>query len=101
MRLSDSEINTIRKLARKFFGEDAHIFLFGSRVDDSRRGGDIDLLVRSKKKKDLILSAKIDFLTELKLEIGDQKIDLVIENSDDKSKSFFYKTAKKKGIRLC
>ncbi len=101
MRLSDSEINTIRKLARKFFGEDAHIFLFGSRVDDSRRGGDIDLLVRSKKKKDLILSAKIDFLTELKLEIGDQKIDLVIENSDDKSKSFFCKTAKKKGIRLC
>lgn len=47
MRLSNTEVNTI-KTAVFELDLHAHIFLFGSRVDDSKRGGDIDLLIESK-----------------------------------------------------
>lgn len=47
MRLSRIERDVIVREARESFGPDARVKLFGSRTDDSRRGGDIDLLVQS------------------------------------------------------
>jgi len=38
-------IRTILEIARRQFGDTFSVGLFGSRVDDKRRGGDIDLLV--------------------------------------------------------
>ncbi len=46
MRLSETERKVIRTAAVEFFGDDAEIWLFGSRVDDSKKGGDIDLLIK-------------------------------------------------------
>ncbi len=43
MRLTDFQIKTICESAEKNFGKDTHIWLFGSRVDDEAKGGDIDL----------------------------------------------------------
>ena len=43
MRLTDQEVASIKAAAREAFGETAVVRLFGSRVDDSLRGGDIDL----------------------------------------------------------
>ncbi|MDH4129048.1 MAG: nucleotidyltransferase domain-containing protein [Spirochaetota bacterium] len=61
MRLTVSEINTIKS---SIYDEDdnAEIYLFGSRTDDSKRGGDIDIL---------ILSSKINFsdVTKIKRKI--------------------------------
>ena len=45
MRLTDAEVAAIKAPAAMAFGETAVVRLFGSRVDDSLRGGDIDLLV--------------------------------------------------------
>lgn len=54
---------------------DAAVYLFGSRVDDSAKGGDIDLLVLSKKIK---LMDKLDILVQLHQQLGERKIDIAI-----------------------
>lgn len=45
MRLSDDEQDSIKRIIAKVFGSDVQIFLFGSRADDSKRGGDVDLYI--------------------------------------------------------
>lgn len=92
MRLSDFQIETINKLAKKHFGQDATVFLFGSRTDDHKRGGDIDLFVRNKNESELTVEAKIKFLAQLKAQIGDQKIDVVFDNAITRQKKNFYQS---------
>lgn len=43
MRLTPGEVAAIKAAAAEAFGGTAVVRLFGSRVDDSLRGGDIDL----------------------------------------------------------
>lgn len=45
MRLSEQHVKAIQAIAREEAGADASVRVFGSRVDDERRGGDLDLLV--------------------------------------------------------
>lgn len=45
MRLSEQQIERIRELTRLVAGEGARVRVFGSRLDDSARGGDLDLLL--------------------------------------------------------
>ena len=46
MRLSKKEIQVILRVAKEIYGEGVEIYLFGSRINDEKKGGDIDLLVR-------------------------------------------------------
>ena len=77
MRLTNYEISSIKKAFKETF-EDGKIYLFGSRVDDSKRGGDIDLYIIPNKKYKDIKTRKIKFLVKLDEYIGEQKIDVVI-----------------------
>jgi predicted nucleotidyltransferase len=45
MRLSTDQIAHIREVVRQEAGPAARVRVFGSRLDDPRRGGDVDLLV--------------------------------------------------------
>ena len=78
MRLLIEEREAISEAIAKFDSE-AEVYLFGSRVDDTKRGGDIDLL---------IISDKIDkhslFLIEEEIfkKIEEQKIDFVLSRGD-------------------
>ena len=45
MRLTDDQIQAIRQSARQIGGELARVRVFGSRLDDSARGGDLDLML--------------------------------------------------------
>lgn len=47
MRLSTVQARLIVQCVRQQFGADASVMLFGSRLDDAARGGDVDLLVES------------------------------------------------------
>lgn len=97
MRLKKEHIVNIKNIATKNFGKDVQIYLFGSRVDDSKKGGDIDLYIETDI-KDGLLEKKISMLTSLYKTIGEQKIDLIINNfSRDK---LIYKVAKQEGVLL-
>jgi predicted nucleotidyltransferase len=78
MRLTPEAREIIRNTTREVFGQSARARLFGSRNDDSQRGGDIDLLVelpspqRDSRKKSLTLAAY------LQMRLGDQPIDILV-----------------------
>ncbi len=75
MRLSQHYVAVIKKNFTEFFKK-GDIFLFGSRVDDSKKGGDIDLYLAIDDHRNLF-EKKIKFLSRIKRELGEQKIDVV------------------------
>jgi len=75
MRLSPKYIEVIKKYFHQFF-QDGDIYLFGSRVDDTKKGGDIDLYLQVQN-HDNLFHKKIKFLSRVKRELGEQKIDIV------------------------
>ena len=99
MRISQNYIDAIKKYTHIVFGDTAEVFLFGSRVDDSRKGGDIDLYIipHSTDDRRKLFSKKISFLTQLKSVIGEQKIDVLIAKDEHKS---IEKEARMTGIAL-
>ena len=95
MRLSKREIEAILQVAEDIYGADVKVYLFGSRVDDSRRGGDIDLLVRTTSEKKGILD-RVRMAARIKSLIGDQKIDIIGDYEDNQ----VVREALKNGILL-
>jgi predicted nucleotidyltransferase len=92
MRLTLNQINAINSIAKKYFGQDVQVLLFGSRVDTDKKGGDIDLFIKNRDQSLLTLETKVYFLAELKSMIGDQKIDVVFDTALTRSKQSFYKS---------
>jgi uncharacterized protein len=77
MRLKPHEIDAIKAAAAEAFGPDAVVRLFGSRVDDSLRGGDIDLLIEVEEGQDSYRH-EARFLDRLFERIDEQKVDVVL-----------------------
>ena len=100
MRLSEFEKECIISLASRHFGTDVQVFLFGSRTNNQHRGGDIDLFIRNPDGEHLNTRTKINFLADLILLIGEQKIDVILDNPDSKN-SVFFKKIYQTGIQLC
>lgn len=98
MRLEKYEVDAIKESFITHFGS-GHVYLFGSRVDDKKRGGDIDLLIETQETTSKALQRKIPFLVALKQVIGDQKIDVVIQGSDSGRKAI-YDIAHREGVEL-
>ncbi|RKX73115.1 MAG: nucleotidyltransferase domain-containing protein [Spirochaetes bacterium] len=79
MRLHEKEIHAIKDAVRKHFGKSAAVYLFGSRVDDTKRGGDIDLLVEHSPELSGsdVIKRKLKTMTDIQFAIGDRKIDII------------------------
>ena len=92
MRLEEWEINEIKKSLREVFGENAKVYLFGSRIDDRKKGGDIDLFVEA---DNIDYEKEKEFWILLQERLGEQKID-IIYNRD----KFLIEKVAKKGILL-
>ena len=99
IRLSQHDINAIVDLFSKNFRKEDRLWLFGSRVDKLRRGGDIDLYIETKiSDSDELVKSKMSYLLDLDRVIGEQKIDLVIKFGDKELP--IYQIAKSEGVRL-
>lgn len=95
MRLNSFEIETIKRSFNKVYGS-GHIYLFGSRVDDNKKGGDIDLYLDPDDKNNLY-QKKIKFLVDVELSMGEQKIDVIFAESPERH---IEQEALKNGIKL-
>ena len=82
MRLSKNILKIIKLALLKSFPNE-EVYLFGSRVDDNKNGGDIDLAIKGNLSKEEFKTKKIQFFTELFKQDFDIKIDLVFYNSAD------------------
>jgi len=95
MRLSQRYIEVIKKQFEQIF-HNGEIYLFGSRVDDRKKGGDIDLYFVLKEHSNLF-EKKIKFLSRVKRELGEQKIDIVFNIDNGR---LIEKEAMQWGIKL-
>ncbi|WP_297443783.1 nucleotidyltransferase domain-containing protein [Sulfurimonas sp.] len=95
MRLNANYIETIKQNFETIF-KNGEIYLFGSRVDDSQKGGDIDLYLVLQDHSNLF-QKKIKFLSSIKKQLGEQKIDIIF--NQDKTR-LIEKEARKWGIKL-
>ena len=82
MRLSSIEIKKIIDVAKEAYGSSVKVFLFGSRTDDSKRGGDIELLIRTETQEKLGFMGRVLMRAKLKMVLGDQKIDIVGDHEE-------------------
>ena len=74
MRISSAEHEFIKEYWQRNF-PGSSVYLFGSRADETGKGGDIDLMVISH--KTITISDKVNFLSVFMTRFGEQKVDLV------------------------
>ena len=87
MRLTPEEIFSIGACAAKVFGPACTVRLFGSRVDDARRGGDIDLHVVAEAAALATVRNEIAFVLALEDAIGEQRIDVIARRNEADARS--------------
>ncbi len=99
MRLTEHQQKSIVKNAKLVFGESSRVYLFGSRVDDSKRGGDIDLFIECDREHNSFHN-KVEFTSSLYQDIGEQRIDVVLKTIDEADDRLVVREALSKGVLL-
>ena len=80
MRLTPEQIEAIKHTAHAVLGADARVTLFGSRVDDTKKGGDIDLLFETEHPLPIRVAAMNAIYVALIRALGDRKIDILLKD---------------------
>jgi predicted nucleotidyltransferase len=78
MRLTEEQRAAMRAVIRRVLGDDARVWVFGSRVDDGAKGGDIDLYVELDASPADALDQELQLYAALQRALGEQRIDLVV-----------------------
>lgn len=95
MRLTPTEHQAINHILRSVDPQ-AEVLLFGSRADDSRKGGDIDLLWSTSRPIDL----KTQLQTQWRLQVScDTHVDLLVRSPDEPDREIF-QIARQTGVPL-
>ena len=95
MQLTPDKTQAIRQRIHNHMGEHARIRPFGSRVDDSRRGGDADLCVEPETAPNL--TARLRCRSEL-ADALDLNVDLIVQQPG--RDLHIYRIAKRSGVLL-
>lgn len=80
MRLDDKTHNVIKKEVTSQFGPATVVRLFGSRVEDALRGGDIDLLIEPAQTIKNRIQEECRLSASLNIKLGGRKVDVLILN---------------------
>lgn len=101
MRLTDQQQKAIVAAIRETFGEEAQTYLFGSRTDDTKFGGDIDLLVEVPQRAESFFPLKLRAVGRIQRNIGEQKIDLLVtDGSPEIEELLVVRNARRQGVLL-
>ena len=102
MRLSNDEQAAIAKAAGAALPPGSRVLLFGSRTDDSRRGGDIDLLVEPSEPLDAVqvVALRTRLAAGLYRLMGERRIDILVAAADESDTPLIVAEARQHGIEL-
>ena len=90
------KLTYIQNIIQRVFG-----YLVGSRVDDHKRGGDIDLLIETEETDVMrIVKTELAFMVKLQMQLGEQKIDVLVDYPSRKVTPPIFEVAKQTGILL-
>lgn len=81
MRLTEFQRAAIKATVSNAIDPDSRVWLFGSRADDAKRGGDIDLLVETEKTLPNRVAALCRLEGSLVMKLGDRKIDIILKDA--------------------
>ena len=95
MRISPSQARAAADIVARQYGGEVSVWLFGSRVDDDRRGGDVDLYVECPDDRRHDLMRRLRCRVALS-ELFDLKVDLVVGQGDQP----IDRVAKSYGVRI-
>lgn len=96
MRLSLKEQQAISAASLRCFGVRPR--LFGSRVDDDQRGGDIDLYIEARLTPQEAVQREMQMAADLYLALGERKIDIVVNTG--RLDLPIYRVARAQGVWL-
>lgn len=96
MRLSEIQRNHLQDTIHRHFGADAVTYVFGSRLDDDARGGDMDVFVETPISVDFHLRALA--LAQLE-ELLALPVDLIVKDAADRERPI-HRIARLSGERL-
>jgi hypothetical protein len=99
VRLTQEQVAVIKAQVEAQFGPDAGVYLFGSRANDSVRGGDIDLYIELTKPCEDIMMRSLRLNGGLQQAFGAQCIDILIRAPGQPMQAV-HRAAKQTGIRL-
>jgi len=80
MRLTPDQIEAIKQTAHAVLGAESRVVLFGSRVDDAKKGGDIDLLFETDQRLENRAVTIGALYVALIRKLGDRKIDILLKD---------------------
>jgi predicted nucleotidyltransferase len=99
MRLNATAQNIIRKTVHEIFGPEASVSLFGSRINDNARGGDIDLLVQLPHVVEQREHKALQLVARLQIRLGDQPIDVLVLDPGTRRQAI-HEEAQRTGVQL-
>ena len=85
MRLTPAQVQTVLHIVAEHAGDAACTYLFGSRLDDRARGGDIDLLVETAASMSLLERARLQLDLETQLGLP---VDLMVQGGGTPASPF-------------
>jgi hypothetical protein len=98
-RLSQEEQGAIIKAFGSTFGENDHLWVFGSRANITKRGGDIDLYIETQSNVDQAVQYEMAFVKAFLYTFPEQKIDVVIY-CEGRERQFIHNHARETGIQI-